>query len=323
MRRRIGIIAGAGLGFALIVFFAGRLDWVEFQQAMADVAWGWVMLACLCFVTSCTLRATRWFLISEAERGVFGVYWSATMLGYVGNALYPGRVGEVLRVAALHHSLRIRPGNIVATAFADRLADMVVLSVATLIAVGTLTKSVSGDGIVRALVVLSLLPAAGFVLLISFGHRFQGLVETFARRLPGAWAERVPRWYAQFVHTSRALSRPRILSIALGLTLVCFVADYAALWLIMQAFGWGLPPQAAVAVGVMLALGSILPAAPGYVGIYQVACVIPLRLFGISESSAIAYSLVAQGTTLSTYAMLGAWAAMRYGFHLGLPRKSE
>jgi uncharacterized protein (TIRG00374 family) len=323
VKRRVGVIAGAGLSLALIAFFAGRLDWVEFRRAMTDVAWGWVMLACLCFVASCTLRAVRWFSISGAQQGAFGVYWSATMLGYVGNALYPGRVGEVLRVAALHHSLRIRPGNIVATAFADRLADMVILSVATLIAIGTLTKSVSGDGIVRALAVLSLLPAAAFVLLISSGHRFQGLVETFARRLPGAWPERIPRWYAQFVHTSRALSRPRILSIALALTLVCFVADYAALWLILQAFGWNLPPQAAVAIGVMLALGTILPAAPGYVGIYQVACVIPLRLFGVSESSAIAYSLVAQGTTLSVYALLGALAAMRYGFHFGLPRKSE
>jgi hypothetical protein len=66
-------------------------------------------------------------------------------------------------------------------------------------------------------------------------------------------------------------------------------------------------------VGVFLAIGSLLPAAPGYVGIYQVACVLALRWYGINESAALAYSVVMQGTTLAVILALGAVAVLRYG----------
>jgi hypothetical protein len=49
------------------------------------------------------------------------------------------------------------------------------------------------------------------------------------------------------------------------------------------------------------------------VGIYQVACVLALKWFGINESAALAYSLVAQGTTLVVILALGAVAVLRYG----------
>jgi glycosyltransferase 2 family protein len=74
-----------------------------------------------------------------------------------------------------------------------------------------------------------------------------------------------------------------------------------------------LPVQAAMTVGVFLAIGSLLPAAPGYVGIYQVACVLGLKWYGIGESAALAYSVVAQGATLLVIFAVGSVVALRYG----------
>jgi hypothetical protein len=88
------------------------------------------------------------------------------------------------------------------------------------------------------------------------------------------------------------------------------------LGVLFAAFGWSLPLQAAMMVAVLLAIGSLLPAAPGYVGIYQVACVVALKPYGIGESSALAYSVVAQGATLLVVALLGSAAAMRHGASL-------
>jgi hypothetical protein len=101
------------------------------------------------------------------------------------------------------------------------------------------------------------------------------------------------------------------------LTGFAFFLDYCALWLMLRAFEWSLPVQAAMTVGVFLAIGSLLPAAPGYVGIYQVACVLALKWYGISESAALAYSVVAQGATLLAIFALGALVALRYGMSLG------
>jgi len=48
-----------------------------------------------------------------------------------------------------------------------------------------------------------------------------------------------------------------------------------------------------------------------------VACVLALKWYGISESAALAYSVVAQGATLLAIFALGAVVALRYGMSLG------
>ena len=68
------------------------------------------------------------------------------------------------------------------------------------------------------------------------------------------------------------------------LSALAFSLDYSAFWLMLRAFDWSLPVQAAMTVGVFLAIGSLLPAAPGYVGIYQVACVLALKWNGSTKA---------------------------------------
>jgi hypothetical protein len=102
----------------------------------------------------------------------------------------------------------------------------------------------------------------------------------------------------------------------MGFTVLAYCVDYAILWLFLGAFEWSLPIHAAMTVGVLLAIGSMLPAAPGYIGIYQIACLLALGPYGIGESAALAYSVVAQGATLLVIGLLGAVVAIRYGFRL-------
>jgi uncharacterized membrane protein YbhN (UPF0104 family) len=45
-------------------------------------------------------------------------------------------------------------------------------------------------------------------------------------------------------------------------------------------------------VTVMVAIAVAAPSAPGYVGALQLGCVLALAIFGVSESQAIAYSIV-------------------------------
>jgi uncharacterized membrane protein YbhN (UPF0104 family) len=92
--------------------------------------------------------------------------------------------------------------------------------------------------------------------------------------------------------------------------------DYLAIWFGIRAMGWSLPPAAAVVVGILIAMGTMIPAAPGYLGIYQVACVLGLKLYGVSEAAALAFSIVLQVTVLSVIAVQGLATLAHYGWRI-------
>jgi len=151
--------------------------------------------------------------------------------------------------------------------------------------------------------------------------RLQRLVTRLASGLPKRLSERIPRWYSELHAASVELARPHRIAVALALTAAAFLMDYCVLWLFIQSFDWKLPFNAAIAIALLLAVGSMLPAAPGYVGVYQVACVLALGMYGVSESRAVAFSVVAQVATLLVIAALGTVAVTRFGFRLELARR--
>lgn len=316
----VGLVVGLVLSAAIIALFAARMDWAQFQAALADVRWHWVAAGCLGVAMTISVRAARWTALSGA-RAFAGSYWNATVVGYVGNMLYPGRAGEVLRIAALRKALRVPPGELVATALMDRMADVIALGFIAA-AAGVYTTAISGDALVRVVISMLLAPAVGLVALLALGRRLQPGIARLCARLPGEWSGRIPRWFGQALDACRALGRRERWIPVVVFTAVAYCIDYAVLWLFLKAFGWQLPLGAAVTVGVLLAIGTLLPAAPGYLGIYQVACVLGLAPYGIGESAALAYSVVAQGSTVLAIASLGMVAAVRYGSGFRL-RQSE
>jgi uncharacterized protein (TIRG00374 family) len=235
--------------------------------------------------------------------------------------LYPGRAGELLRVGALHKIGPVQAGEVLATAFLDRMADVLALGVVGLYVISASAVAIKTDTVVSSLVLLVVLPILAFLIPLTFGAQLKPLVRRLAVRLPGRWAERIPRWYLEALQACFAIRRVDRLAAVFGITVIAFCVDYTVFLFFFKAFDWPLPMTAAMTVGVFLAIASLVPAAPGYVGLYQFACVLALAPYGISESAALAYSIVAQGATILVIGLLGIAVAARFG--LGLMKKAD
>jgi hypothetical protein len=141
------------------------------------------------------------------------------------------------------------------------------------------------------------------------------------RTWQGKWAQKIKRLLHQAVDGLKSLKRPFQLSFILLITIVIYGLDAFLRLQFMSALGWDLPIDAAFTVIVFVVAGSLLPSAPGYVGIYQVACVVALGLYHISTTEAVAYSLVMQLSEFLVIISQGLISISLRGFNLTSARR--
>ena len=221
-----------------------------------------------------------------------------------------------MRIVALCQTTGIRPGHAVASAFADRLADVLVMGTLAVLMFSFEKIGLHRKDLLFPVLVLTGAPILLFVGFIRWGDSFAKPMQVLACKLPRAFGARVSNWYAEAVEQTRVFRKAYVLTVAIALTFLAMSLDYASIWLGMCAMGWLMPPTAAVVVGIFIALGTMIPAAPGYIGIYQVACVVALSFYGIGESAALAFSVILQAAILVTIGTQGLIVLMHYGRRL-------
>lgn len=306
MKKRVFVIAGVLVSVALLAVVLHTLEWDTFLRAIRGVDPTWLGLTVFCSAGGVALRAFRWQWIAGGRPGQFTQFWGATNLGVLANQLFPARAGEVLRIAIIHRTAAVPLGSATFSAVYDRLTD-----VALLVLAGSAVIAAHSDSILKYNMVASALAVVlGFAvagaLFGRFGHRFPRGVTVFFAGVSERLTRHFQQFYAETLHAAGTMFDARRLLGLLIITSLVFLLDYGALLGALKAFGWQLPAMAPVTIWVFLALATALPSAPGFLGLYQVACILALAQFGINQSPSIAFALVFQGTTIGTVAILTA-----------------
>src|SRR5207248_483485 len=106
------VIAAAGIG--ALVWWRGP-NWGTVGDAFTVVRWEWVVVAIGFNLVSVVVRAVAWkIVINQAlpdPHPRFPLVFSAFSVGLFANAVLPGRIGELARVAVLTRKLPSRMGT--------------------------------------------------------------------------------------------------------------------------------------------------------------------------------------------------------------------
>ena len=103
------VISVIGLYYS---FYNVNLNELVFHLSSSNITW--IFIGMLLLILSVIVRAIRWqFMIKSIELIKIHKLFSATMIGYFGNSIFPFRMGELLRAFALSGRLSV----IVATLF--------------------------------------------------------------------------------------------------------------------------------------------------------------------------------------------------------------
>jgi uncharacterized protein (TIRG00374 family) len=287
---RLLVLLAVAAGLVALVWWRGP-NWGTVADAFTVVRWEWVVAAIGLNLVSVLVRALAWKTVIDQAMAPphprFPLVFSAFSVGLFANAVLPGRIGELARVAVLTRKMPGRQGawaTLLGTVFAHRLFDLVPSLL--LVIYVLLTAKVPHWAYTSLEIVLGL----GFALL-TFGiasaklhqrsvlgelGRFQRIV-VMARQGLGVLKSPLPALVAAFFQ-------------CLG-----WVCQLLAVYCAMRAFDIHAPLPAAALVLVLMNIATLFPLWPGNVGLVQAAVALPLISYGVAKARGIAFGFGLQG----------------------------
>ena len=313
--RVVAVILAAAAAFA-VIWWRGPA-WSDVSDAFRIVRWRWVFAAIAFNLLSVVVRSFAWRTVIDQAvpppRPAFRTVFAAFSVGLFANAVLPGRIGELARVAVLNRRMPARPGlwaTLVGTVFAHRVFD--VPPVLALIAFVVLTAQIPH----WAAASLTIFVIVGVALLAfamaSAKHPERSRLDGFgaARRLI-----EMGRFGLGVMKTPWAAGQAVFFQ-TLGWGFQLF-----AVWTAMRAFHIyeGLP--AAGVVLLLMNVATIFPLWPGNVGLVQAAVALPLVRYGVSYARGFAFGIGLQAIEASVGVGVGLLFLAREGLSFAMLKR--
>jgi uncharacterized protein (TIRG00374 family) len=315
LRRNLIVVAGLLISAAALWFVLQSIDVGEALGVIgrADPV---PLVAIIGVVAVQSLvRAWRWsILIPPRDDGsrVSALRLLPPMLvGYLGNAVLPARLGEPMRAVIAARRERIGTTEALGSVLLERLVDIAMLALVGFIA----AVVIAGPAwTIQLLGVAAGVGIVGMIILLTIGlEPLLGLADRLGlRNRPG-----MRDIAARFVATLGGRSRRGGLLAAAGLSIGAWILDAGSFWLAAQAVGIDLPYAAAMVVSGVSVLGTAVPSAPGYVGTFELAAAGTAGAFGVPGADALAMAIVVHVMTLVPLALAGAVSLVAMGTTLG------
>ncbi len=274
-------------------------------------------------LTQLLIRATRWRILlprrTDGRPVPLRVAAPALLVGYLGNAVLPLRLGEPIRAAVVARAERLDFLECFGATLTERVVDTATLAMVAFVAAVSLGTTMSilaitGTAAAAGLVILTLLVTVGLTrTTLALTRRLRDW--TGSARLDAIAGRAVA--FAQGVDRGR--SPGRLLAVA-GLSVVCWGLDALVFWLVAQAIDVQLSVPAAVLIAGMTVLVTAIPAAPGYVGTYELAATSTAAALGVPATEALAVAVLAHILTTVPLAVAGAFVLALSG--AGWPRRA-
>jgi uncharacterized protein (TIRG00374 family) len=317
MRLRGGLgraVIGMAISIVALGLVVRSVDLAAAWEALRNADPRWVALLVAFIAVDVVLRAVRWrVLLAPVAAVPFRDTLASLLVGYLANNVLPARLGEIVRSHDLGERTGVSRSTILGTIVIERVVDtFVVVSIA---AAAILILSVRG--IVASAVMVGFAVTALLVVGVALG--------IYAHRLPGA--DRFRTFLGRWPRVRQALVRLRT-----GLTVASDARAMAAA-VVLSIASWSCTvfafAAAAQAVGIeptmgqaaLLAAGTNLataiPAAPGYVGTFELAAVTIAASVGIAREPALAFAVLVHVTTLLMTSVGGAVALVLGGRRRG------
>ena len=278
-----------------------------------------LLVAVILATATFPLRTIRWRLILrdvDGQRFPALPLWHATAIGFMANNLLPARAGEVARAYVASRQLPVRFTTALASVAVERVFDglvMLGLMAAAIAAPSFPTDTVIGGRSLSALATSAAIFFGALLLLaLVVVHRPAPWL-----RIAGRISQRLAHWAEGLVAGLAVLKSPARFGGVVFWSLVLWLTNAAAFAVCFRAFGLAVPLEGALLLQGVIGFGVAVPSTPGFVGVFEAATLLTLRVYGVDANLAVSYALTYHLTTFIPITLLGLWSLSRLRLKLG------
>lgn len=304
----------------LLLYLALRgLQLEQVYQALLRARYGWLIPGVLVYFIGLVVRSWRWHYLLRPVKSVPTVrLFPITTIGYMGNNIYPARIGELLRIYLLKRAEAVPISVSLATVIVERAFDGLVMLAFVFLNLSALTHLTTSSGLVGSIrsvavwgAVIFLLATFAFLVMALFPDRAQRVVRFFSSRLPGTLGGKVDGFFERFMRGLAFMRSPRDILMVFITSVVIWLIETGKYWLVMHAFDFRVSFFALMLMNGVVNLATTIPSAPGYVGTFDAPGIAVLQAFGVAGGEAAGYTLVLHAALWLPVTLLGLYFMAR------------
>jgi len=300
------------LAGALLAALLWRVNLGAVRDELASATLWWLPLAFAANLASDWFRAIRWqqFFAPMKRVGVPFLF-AVAVLGVATNLALPLRAGEVLRVQVLRRRTGLNVSNILATLLSEKLADVVAFS--TFILVGIILYEEAHFlwplALVYGAVVVAGIWGARWLAARaqSAGPESDKAVDDVKSQ---PWSARLRREARSLGTGLQSFQRPRAILHVVWASHAAWLCEAVMYYACGRALGFDLSPAVYLLVVVAATIAVSVPVTQAGLGVFELAIVGLLVVFGVDESQAVAFAIFSHVMMALPYFATGPLAAI-------------
>lgn len=293
----LGII----ISIVLMYFSLRNLNILQAWEVVKSAKYWWILPGVAVYFIAVWVRAWRWhYLLRPLKKIKTSSMFPVVAIGYMGNNIYPYRAGELLRAAVLKRREGIPISASLATIIVERVFDGVVMLAFVFLNLGELANLTASSGFVGNIRNLAIYGAILFIAVLvifmlaaMFPQLTRKVIDWVIQHIiPDRFREKVGGVLHRFLDGLESLRSPLDALMILLTSAIIWLLETGKYWFVMQAFPFEVSFFALMLMNGIVNLATTIPSAPGYVGTFDAPGIALLTAHGVSNATAVGYTLV-------------------------------
>ncbi len=311
---------------AVFLYFALQgLQLGDFWNAVKSANYWWILPGIAVYFIGVWVRAWRWhYLLKPIKKIPTRVMFPITCIGYMGNNIYPARAGEVLRAVVLKRREGVPISASLATIIVERIFDGVVMlafvfvNLPELAKVASLNSGIAGNISIQDVAIIGTAIFGGALLVFLLAAMFPRFTEKISlwlinHILPQRIREKTAGITLKFLEGLAFLRSPGNVIMVFFTSVLIWLLETVKYWFVMHAFSFVVSFFALMLLNGIANLATTIPAAPGYIGVWEAVTKAVLVAYGVSGGEALGYAIVLHVALWLPITLLGAYYMTREG----------
>lgn len=298
----------------IFLFFSFRnVEFSLFLENLRELSIAYILLSMVCMLFGYFIRAIRWKYILINQNIKFSNLFSASMIGNMGNNIFPMRAGEIIRCYILGYQEKISKSRILASVMFERVLDGITVLVFFIISL--LFSNVGNifiDGAVIALLVF------GFVLLVmiiskNYQERFFKILSYIFYFFPDRVKVKLNNISSSFLTGLDIINSKRYFLISIIYSFIFWGSGILGIYFVLLSTNNTIPVDLPIILISALVIGVMIPSAPGFIGTYHYVVILILGLYGWEKASSASIGVILHGIQFIVPIIIGLYLLFRLG----------